>query len=188
MREASAVGGEVPVGDPETVAREVCLRMLTARARSRAELASALSRRGIPAETAERVLSRFGEVGLIDDRAFAEAFVVSRHSTQGLARRALSAQLQQRGIDPATASQALQGLDERAEETAARSLVARRLAGTAGLEPVVRARRLVGMLARKGYPPALSYRVVQEALAAIGEEWEGPDPSPDVETDWWAPG
>jgi regulatory protein len=188
MREAPAAGGEVPVDDPETVAREVCLRMLTARARSRAELANALSRQGIPAETAERVLSRFGEVGLIDDRAFAEAFVVSRHSRQGLARRALSAQLQQRGIDPAMASQALQGLDERAEEAAAHALVARRLAGTTGPDPVVRARRLVGMLARKGYPPDLSHRVVREELAAIGVEWDGPDPSPDVETDWWTPG
>ena len=157
--------------------------MLTARARSRAELAATLGRRGVPAEVAERVLSRFGEVGLIDDRAFAEAFVASRHSTRGLARPALSAQLQQLGVDPATASEALQGLDERREEATARSLVARRLAGTAGLDPVVRARRMVGMLARKGYPPALSYRVVREELAAVGVEWEVPDPSPDLETD-----
>jgi regulatory protein len=165
------------------VAREICLRLLTARSRSRAELAAALARRGIPADVVERVLSRFGQVGLIDDRAFAEAFVVSRHGARGLARRALSVELRQRGIDPATASAALQGLDERTEEATARAMVARRLPGTAGLDPAARARRLVGMLARKGYPADLSYRVVREELAADGALWEPPEPPLDVETD-----
>jgi regulatory protein len=174
---------EDPLGDPEWVAREICLRLLTAQARSRAELATALARRGIPADVVERVLSRFGQVGLIDDRAFAEAFVVSRHGARGLARRALSVELRQRGIDPATASAALQGLDERTEEATARALVARRLPGTAGLDPTARARRLVGMLARKGYPADLAYRVVREELAADGATWEAPDPPVDLETE-----
>ena len=164
------------------MAREICLRLLTAQARSRAELAAALTRRGIPPEVADRLLSRFGAVGLIDDRAFAEAFVASGHSTRGLARRALSHELERRGIDPATASEALQRLDERAEEDTARALVGRRLPATEGLDPVLRARRLVGMLARKGYPPGLAYRVVREELAAIGECWDDPDPPPEIET------
>jgi regulatory protein len=174
---------EDPLGDPESVARDICLRMLTARARSRAELATALTRRGVPADAVERVLSRFGEVGLIDDRAFAEAFVASGHSTRGLARRALSVQLRQRGIDSATASAALQDLDSGTEEATARALVARRLSDTARLEPTARARRLVGMLARKGYPADLAYRVVREELAADGAAWEAPEPPLDVETE-----
>ena len=129
------------------------------------------------------MLSRFGEVGLIDDRAFAEAFVMSRHGSRGLARRALSAQLRHRGIDQKTASAALQGLDARTEEATARALVARRLPGTAGLAAEVRASRLVGTLARKGYPADLAYRVVREELAADGTIWEAPEAPLDVETE-----
>ncbi|MDT4945049.1 MAG: regulatory protein, partial [Pseudonocardiales bacterium] len=58
-------------GDPEDVARAICLRLLTQRSRSRAELAKALTARGIPAHAARSVLDRFVEVGLIDDSALA---------------------------------------------------------------------------------------------------------------------
>jgi regulatory protein len=163
--------------DPEEAAREICLRQLAVRARSRAELAAALARREIPADVIERVLSRFGEVGLIDDRAFAAEFVASRHGTQGLARQALSLQLQRRGIDTETAEAALAVVDGDAEESAARVLVRRRLTATsAGLDAAVRARKLVGMLARKGYPPELAYRVVWEELRAEGVELEDDPP------------
>ena len=162
--------------DPEGVAREVCLRQLAVRARSRAELARALARREIPEDVVERLLSRFGEVGLIDDRAFAEEFVASRHGTQGLARQALSAQLRRRGIDNDTAEAALEVVDADAEEAAARALIGRRLRATAGLDAMVRARKLVGVLARKGYPPELAYRVVWEELRAEGAELEDDPP------------
>ena len=66
--------------------------------RTRAQLATALRKRRIPDEVAESVLSRFAEVGLIDDAAFARAWVESRHHGRGLARQALSAELRQRGI------------------------------------------------------------------------------------------
>jgi regulatory protein len=165
--------------DPETAAREICLRQLAGRARSRAELATALTRRQIPDDVIERVLSRFGEVGLIDDRAFAAEFVASRRGTQGLARKALSMQLRQRGIDSETADAALEVVDDDAEEAAARALIARRLRATAGLDAPVRARKLVGVLARKGYSPELAYRVVWDELRAEGAELED-DPPVDV--------
>jgi regulatory protein len=158
---------------PERVARELCLRLLAGRARSRAELAGALLRRGVPAEVVDRVLSRFAEAGLVDDRALAEAFVSSRHAGQGLARRALSDQLGHRGVDPLTASAALASLDEATETETARRLVRHQLAANRSLAVVVRARRLVGMLARKGYPRHVAYRVVREELAA--EDAELPD-------------
>jgi regulatory protein len=162
--------------DPETAAREICLRQLAVRARSRAELAAALAKRGVEEDVAERVLSRFGEVGLIDDRAFAEEFVASRHGAQGLARRALSLQLQQRGVDSETAAAALEAVDDAAEEAAARELVVRRLRGTAGLEPAARVRKVVGVLARKGYSPELAYRVTWEELRSEGVELEDEPP------------
>jgi regulatory protein len=156
-----------PDGDPETAARAICLRLLTDRARTRAELAGVLRKRGIPDSVAEGVLSRFSEVGLIDDATFAEQWVRTRHSTRGLARRALAAELRRKGVDGEVAGQAVAALDRDSEAQRARELVDRRLrtlsANDARVVP-----RLVGMLARKGYPPGLSYQVVREALREHG--------------------
>jgi regulatory protein len=157
-------------GDPESVARAICLRLLTLQPRTRSELATALAKRGVPDGAADTVLGRFTEVGLIDDRAFAAAWVDSRHTGRGLARRALAAELRRRGVDQEVVGEAVAVVDADAEERAARRLVDRRLPGTRRLEPPARVRRLVGMLARKGYPPGLATRVVREALAAEGDD------------------
>lgn len=163
---------EAPPADPESVAREVCLRLLTFSPRTRSQLAEALRRKNVPDNVAERVLSRFSEVGLIDDAAFARSWVESRHHGRGLAGRALAAELRRRGVADETVKEAVSRLDPDREESRARDLVARRLASTRGTDPMARTRRLVGMLARKGYPPGLAYRVVKEALAAEGEDVE----------------
>ena len=84
--------------DPEARARQICLRLLTLAPRTRAQLAEALRKRGIADEVAEDVLGRFTDVGLIDDAAFARSWVESRHYSRGLAGRALSAELKQRGV------------------------------------------------------------------------------------------
>jgi regulatory protein len=119
-------------------------------------------------EVAERVLGRYTDVGLIDDEAFARAWVQSRHAGRGLARRALAAELRQRGVDDDTVNDAVEELDPEQEEAAARELVAKRMAATRGLDPVKRTRRIVGMLARKGYSGGLAYRLVREALESEG--------------------
>ena len=156
--------------NPEARARQLCLTLLTLAPRTRAQLAEALRKRGIPDEVADEVLGRFQDVGLIDDAAFARSWVESRHYSRGLAGRALSAELRQRGV---AADEIRAAIDEQlspdAEIGAARRLVERRLAGTRGLAAEQRTRRLAGMLARKGYPPGLSYRVIREALEAEGE-------------------
>lgn len=151
--------------DPAELAREICLRLLAVRPRTRSELAAALRRRGIADHVAAEVLGRYAEVGMIDDAAFARAWVTSRHHGRGLARRALGSELKRRGVDPETVGEALRQIDADTEEATARALVERRLRTASG-EPAALVRKLVGMLARKGYPAALAYRVVKEALAA----------------------
>ncbi|MEU7452773.1 recombination regulator RecX [Streptosporangium roseum] len=161
-----------PAADPQAVARAICLRLLTMAPRTRAQLAEALRKREVPEAAAEAVLERFSEVGLIDDEAFAAAWVSSRHAGRGLARRALASELRHRGVDEDTVKEAVEQLDPEQEVETARRLVARKLSSTRGLEPAVRTRRLAGMLARKGYGPGLAFRVVREALE--GEEVESP--------------
>jgi regulatory protein len=168
-----------PEADPEAVARQICLRMLTAAPRTQAQLASALRRRGVPEEAAAAVLARFAEVKLIDDAMFARAWVDSRHHGRGLAGRALGAELRQRGVTRDDIQAALSELSPDIELQTARDLVARRLPGTAGMPAPARMRRLVGVLARKGYSAGLAYRVVREALEA--EAADDPVPSLDLE-------
>lgn len=164
-----------PEPDPESVARTIVLRRLTAAPRSRAQLADDLAARDVPDEVAERVLDRFTEVGLVDDAAFAATWVRSRHATRGLSRRALSDELRSKGVDDETVAAAVEEIDGDAEEATARALVGRRLAATRGLAPEARLRRLVGQLARKGYPGGLALRVAREALAAERPERDESD-------------
>lgn len=153
-----------PPGDPDEVARIVCLRMLDRRAYTRAELFGALAKRGVPSDAANRVLDRFTDLGLINDAALADGYALAQHRERGLAGRAVAQKLRRRGVDDATVQGALDQIDRSSEAATARALVERRARATVGLDPAVRARRLVGMLARKGYSPGLAHEVVRAVL------------------------
>ncbi|MFD5407946.1 recombination regulator RecX [Streptomyces griseorubiginosus] len=161
-----------PPADPVERARAICLRLLTGTPRTRKQLADALRKREIPDEAAEEVLSRFEEVGLINDSAFADAWVESRHHGRGLARRALAQELRTKGVDSTLIDEAVSQLDSEQEEATARELVERKLRATRGLDRDKRLRRLAGMLARKGYSEGMALRVVRQALEEEGEETE----------------
>jgi regulatory protein len=154
-----------PPGDPESVAREICLRLLSQRGRTRAELAQALRRRGVPGEAATVVLARFTEVGLIDDEAFAQSLALAQHCERGLAARAVAVKLRQRGLPDSAIKAALGLIDPASERETAHRLVARKMPGLRTFAPEARTRRLIGVLARRGYSPSLAAEVVREALA-----------------------
>ena len=119
---------------------------------------------------AQRLLDRFEEVGLVDDEAFARAWVQSRQPGKGLARRALAQELRRKGVDDETAGTALDEIDPGDEIEAARGLVRRKLRTVGRLERDVALRRLTGMLARKGYPSGVCYGVVREELQQLGHD------------------
>jgi len=160
---------EPTASDPEARARQICLRLLTAGPRTRAQLAAALRRAKVPDEAAEVVLSRFADVGLIDDAAFARAWVESRHHSRGLSRRSLSAELRRTGVATEDIQEAVEALDPEQEVATARRLVEQKMAATRGQSPDARARRAAGLLARKGYPPGLAFRLIKEFLEQEGE-------------------
>ena len=165
--EPAAGSPEAAPGDPEAVARNLCLRALTGAPKTRQQLADLLAGRGVPDDAAETVLDRFTEVGLIDDAAFARAWVSSRQAGRGLARRALSAELRAKGVDPEVAAEAVEAVDDDDERAAARRLVDRKLPGMRRLDRTTASRRLVAMLARKGYGGGLASAVVRDALDAV---------------------
>lgn len=159
--------------DQHQAARNIVLRQLSAAPKTRHQLAEKLRGRDIADNVVEEVLDRFEEVELIDDAAFAESWVRSRHRSKGLARRALSMELRQRGIADDEAALALEQVSDEDEWTAAHDLVMRKLSRTTvpdSTDPESRqqrdriVRRLVGMLSRKGYAPGVAFNVVTTAL------------------------
>ena len=150
--------------DPYTVARAVVLRLLTGAPKSRSELERGLRRKGCPDDVASEVLDRFEQVGLVDDEAYARTFVRSKQAGRGLARRALSHELRQKGVDEEAAQAALDEVDPEDERARAHELVEKKLRSMHGLDRAKQTRRLAGMLARKGYGSEVARLVITEAL------------------------
>src|SRR6202008_3108535 len=107
----------------EEQAQALCLRLLTARARTRAELAGQLSERGYPDDVSDQVLDRLADVGLVDDADFAEQWVRSRRVNAGKGKRALAAELCTKGVDNEVITTALADIDAGAERERAEQLV-----------------------------------------------------------------
>ncbi len=154
----------------EEQARALCLRLLTARSRTRAELSGQLAKRGYPGDVSARVLDRLAAVGLVNDRDFAEQWVQSRHTRAGKSRRALAAELHTKGVDKEVINTVLAGIDAGAERDRAEELVQAKLRReTLSGDEARITRRLVGMLARRGYSQNLACEVVLAELAAERE-------------------
>jgi len=151
----------------------LCLRLLTARSRTRAELHGQLAKRGYPDDVSDRVLDRLADIGLVDDADFAEQWVQSRRANAGKSKRALAAELHTKGVDNDVITAVLSGIDAGAERDRAEQLVRaklRRETLNGGSNAEVRvSRRLVAMLARRGYSQTLACEVVLAELAAERE-------------------
>jgi len=152
-------------------AHEQCLRLLTVRSRTRSELAAQMAKRGYPDDVAEAVLSRLAAVGLIDDADFAEQWVRSRRARAGKGKRALASELRTKGVDADVIAAALDGIDAAAERERAEQLVDHKLRREtlADADATKVMRRLVGMLARRGYSQSMAVAVVSDALTAERE-------------------
>lgn len=154
--------------DPERRAQDLVYRQLAVRARSHAELMQTLQRHGIEEDIARRVLQKFCKAGLVDDAAFAESWVHERHQHRGLSREALAQELRRKGVDEDLIATALSTVDDEAQAERAHELVRRKLPTMTKADSATRFRRLVGMLARKGYSESLAFRVVRKELEGAG--------------------
>ena len=159
-----------PTAAPESLARTIALRQLTAGPRTRHQLAEAMAAKGIPAETIAIVLDRFGAVGLIDDQAFAQSWVESRHAGRGLGRQVLRQELRGKGVDDELIAAAVGSVSDDDELTAARALVRRKLRSMSTLDEQTRTRRLLGQLARRGYGAGVAFAAIRAESGADLED------------------
>lgn len=145
--------------DADEAAYQRALRLLSLRARSEAELRTALRKGKTPEDVLERTLERLREHQHADDARFARVWVENRTAFRPRGRRALAWELRQKGVASEVAETALAELDETA------------LARQAGLK---KARQLVSAdwndfrtkvsayLARRGFPGSIITSTVSE--------------------------
>ena len=162
--------------DPYTRAKTIVYNQLAYSAKTRGQLRKKLQAEGFDAELIEPLLDKFEAAKLIDDAEYAQTFVAQKSRTKKLSRAALRRELAERGVRGEEAENALaQRTDEQEREDAA-ELVRKKL--RPGMDLSDRAekdrvtRRLLGMLARRGYSSSVSISVIREELAAYGAEDE----------------
>ena len=162
--------------DPYTRAKTIVYNQLAYSAKTRGQLRKKLQSEGFETELIEPLLDKFEAAKLIDDAEYAQTFVAQKSRTKKLSRTALRRELAERGVRGEEAENALaQRTDEQEREDAA-ELVRKKL--RPGMDLSDRAekdkvtRRLLGMLARRGYSSSVSMSVIREELAAYGAEDE----------------
>ena len=163
---AVPAGGSAAVGEQVSVARGICLRLLAVAPRPRAGLAQAMKRKEVPDDVAEDVLEWLTKVGLIDDVAYAHSFVRTKHRDRALSRTALRTELRRLGVDEESMAGAVETVDSDAERARATELIGKRVDAAMAVGPLAAKRRLLGLLARRGYPADIAIAVVDQAIAA----------------------
>jgi regulatory protein len=167
MRGADSEEGSAPrTLSPERQeqrARNILLYQLSRSAKSTKQLREILAKREIDPAIAESVLERFTEVGLIDDKAFAETLVSSRRKFKGSSKSVIKRELSDKGIEPHIIEQVTSEISPESEIELACDLAARRIRQMTQLERDIRFRRLSGYLLRKGFSSSIVSIAVRHA-------------------------
>ncbi|MGV0420315.1 recombination regulator RecX [Corynebacterium simulans] len=178
--ESGAAGGgffDAAAEEAKAKVRSRALLLLDQRARSRKELSDRLLALEFDAEVVEMVLDDLTHVGLLDDATFAKEWVRQRHARRGKSARVLDRELQEKGVSQALRSEALEQVTEESEESIAQALAVKK-ARSVKTVPEDRAerdkylRRIVGVLARRGFNQGMSMRIAIAALDARIAELE----------------
>jgi len=156
------------VDDPAVVL-EAAARFLEVRSRSVAEVHRRLTSAGYRPDLVERAIERLSELGMLDDDAFARAWVESRDRARPRGERAIRRELGLKGVDRSTVDlvlserrEAVAGMPAEdggaisADQAAAERLLARNGRSLARVaDPRQRRQRAYALLARNGFDPEL---------------------------------
>ena len=148
-------------------AKQVLLRRLSNAPRTRKELAKDLKDKDISDEVANIALDRFEEVGLINDQALASNYVSSQHERKGIGKNALRQQLRAKGVSDDVALEAISQISDDQEFQAAFALACKKIRSLQKDDAKTQLRKIVGVLARKGYSSNLAFRVAKEVITDL---------------------
>jgi regulatory protein len=174
------------VDDPAVVL-EAATRFLEARSRSVAEVRRRLTSAGYQSQLVETAITRLGDLGVLDDVAFARAWVESRDRARPRGERALRDELRLKGIDRSLVDLVLAerreigsempDMDEAApppDRLAAERLIERHNRALDRIEdPRKRRERAYALLARNGFDP----ETCREVAATVAAWHDEPDAS-----------
>ena len=154
----------------DEVARAVAYaRRSTAQApKSEGRLRGKLAARDYPRVVIDRAIERCRAEGIVDDAAYAKAFVEERRR-KGHAPFRIQQDLRKRGFDDALIARALEPIEEQDREAQAFDAARGKARSLRGVEADTAFRRLVGYLARRGYPEGLARKVAREVVYADRE-------------------
>lgn len=161
---------------------EAALRFLEARQRSTAEVRRRLLTAGYGADLVEGAIDRLAGLAILDDEAFARAWVESRDRAHPRGQRALQQELSVRGVDRTTIVTVLEERDAAGgvdaampDAAAARRLVERHARALARVaDPRVRRQRAYALLARHGFDP----ETCRSVAASVVDDESAPDDVP----------
>ncbi len=148
---------------------ERALGLLAVRPRSHRELEMRLVRAGFEEAEVAEVLDRLRDVGLIDDMAFARAVAEHGFGTRRSGARAVRQALGAKGVAGETVDAIVAELGG-GEEERALALARSRVGRLAALPPEKAFGCMVGLLARRGYPPSIARRAARVALQVDDSE------------------
>lgn len=158
---------EIEAAEAAEAAKQVLLRRLSHAPRTRKELAKDLKDKDISDEVANVALDRFEEVGLINDQALASNYVSSQHERKGLGKNALRQQLRAKGVSDDVALEAISQISDDQEFQAAFALACKKIRSLQKDDAKTQLRKIVGVLARKGYSSNLAFRVAKEVITDL---------------------
>jgi regulatory protein len=147
---------------PQVSAYEKALRILNAAAQSRSGLSRRLLRAGYDEAEVEAACDELESHGYVDDRGFA-ASRLRRRVQQGRGARLIAAELRHKGVRPEVIDEVLGERDEEVEVERAMELAARLVARKADEAPAQRRNHVLAALVRRGYPPGLARRALEQA-------------------------
>ncbi|WP_349827663.1 regulatory protein RecX [Brevibacterium litoralis] len=162
---SAGAGGGPGVGpdDPEYArAKTRALNMLGARDHSAAELRKKLLGKEHPAEVVDVLIERLVASNLIDDAAYARAFVRDHRERRRLSVAALKRELTRKGIAEHHAAAAVADLDD--ESDLALEVARKKARTTRTLAYDTRLRRVLGMLGRRGFAGSTAMDAARTAL------------------------
>lgn len=149
--------------------RERALLLLDSRARSRQELRDRLVKAEFEPELVDEVLDSFQRNGLVDDLTFAREWVRQRFERRGKSAAMLDVELQRKGVGEADRAEALSAIDRDDEREVARALATKKAKQVKRIpedrqQRDKELRRIVGVLARRGFNSGMSLELAREAL------------------------
>jgi regulatory protein len=160
--------------DEREVAYQRALRLIQYRPRSESEIRQLLRRHATPEESAEAVIERLKQSGLINDAGFAQTWVENRSDMRPRSRRALAYELSRRGIEAQVIEQSLTGIDD---DDMAYQAALRPARKHKDLEWNDFRQKMYRYLAQRGF----NYEASAQAIARVWQEIHGEQSIPEEE-------